>query len=399
MKFPFKFFLLVSLVSTLLTPHLARAVIPPDFIFNIGSTVIQVFSLIVLFFSAVFGVSYRYLKIRFAKLFASKVFWIVSILILIIGSGAGAFIYASQKEKTAFAVWLQEYRLRNSGSATSTVQYYFYDRLVMSGEDKNHQPFLMFFEGSRQEFGALYGHNYSAEVIYQGTLYRDYTSFTSSSSTFQKNGFVQQFIHTKPNELPEESYTFTLSFEGKDFKVNIPHVGADFLVKNNLEYLRYDSPAQAEITVNGEKIVAQVMVDRVLSTNAPLVTLQAFPYIKNTTHSIVFWDEQNNFYHIDTSKVYTPNVPYYTHTWILYKNTDGTAKQSQTIDIAVHNPKSTAPDWSFTLPEINNARVTLKVNKIIDKNIDGFSGMIEGEIHDSLGTRKVHGYGFYEDKQ
>lgn len=390
--------LISLLISILFLPHPAHAVIPPDFIFNIGSTVVQVFSIIVLFFSAVFGVAYQYLKVRFAKVFASKVFWIASILILIIGSGVGAFWYASQKEKVAFAAWLQQYRLRNSEVVTSSVPYYFYDRLILQSKDKD-QPLLMIFEGSRQKFSSLYGHNYSVEIIYQGKLYRDYTSFTTSSSTIQSSGFVTQFTHTKPNELPEESYAFAFSLEGKKFEFKIPQVGADFLVKNDLEYLRYASPAQAEAQIDGKTISAEVMVDRVLSTDAARVTLSAFPNIKYTSHSIVFWDEEHNFYHIDSSKVFTPNVPYYTHTWILYKNVNGTMKQSQAIDIAVHKVTSGMPDWTIRLPELESSQIALKVTKIIDISSRGFSGLLEGTITDAKGTRKIHGYGSYENKQ
>jgi hypothetical protein len=129
------------------------------------------------------------------------------------------------------------------------------------------------------------------------------------------------------------------------------------------------------------------------------VALSAFPNIKYTSHSIVFWDEEHNFYHIDSSKVFTPNVPYYTHTWILYKNVNGTMKQSQAIDIAVHKATSDTPDWTITLPELDNAQIELKVAQIIDTSSHGFSGLLEGTITDARGTRKIHGYGSYENKK
>ena len=392
------FFFIFLSVFVIFFPRPTRAVIPPDFIFNIGSTIAQVFSVIVLFFSAVFGVLYRYLKIRFARLFASKIFWILGILVLIIGSGSLAFWYASVKERAAFNAWFQQYRPQGT-AAGSSLQYYFYDRLVFQGKDKNGQPVTLLFEGSRRELSGFYGHSYSAEAVYRGQAYDDYTSFTYPVSNLTANDFVKQFTHTKANELPEESYAFTLVMGGKKFGITIPHVGADFLVKNNLEYLRYVSAAPATITIDGEKISARVMIDRVLSTNAPLVTLQGYPDIKNTTHSIVFWDERGNFYHVDTSKVYTPNVPYYTHTWILYKNADGTTKQSQVIDITVHNSKSDTPNWDIALPEMNNAKIALKISKLVEKNSDGFSGIVEGEMQDGSGTKKVYGYGFYEDRR
>jgi hypothetical protein len=398
MKF-LKFFAAVILCLVIFFPRPTRAVIPPDFIFNIGSTVIQVFSIIVLFFSAVFGVAYRYLKVRFATLFSSKLFLVLMILVLIIGSGAGAFWYASQKEKAAFASWLQRSRYTSSSIPTTTVRYYFYDRLILHGFDKERKPFLLYFDGSRKQLNGIYGHTYSAYLVYQGRVYQDYTSFTSSSSTLVRSGFLLDLVHTKPNELPEESYSLTLSLQGKKITAQIPHVQAEFLVKNNLEYLRYVSPTTATVTIDNERIETNVMVDRVLSTDAALVTLEDFPGIKNRTHSIVFWDERQNFYHLDSSEVFTPNVPYYPHTWILYKNSDGTMRQSQTSTVHLTPPQSSSPEWSLSLPELNHADAVIKVIRFTDRGNNSFSGIVEGSITDSFGTRKVHGYGFYEDRR
>lgn len=78
---PLFFSLLISLSLSL--P--ALAVPPPDFLVTAGGSIAQIFSLIVLFLSAIFGGLYQFIKIRFLKTWWGTALLILAILIFAAG--------------------------------------------------------------------------------------------------------------------------------------------------------------------------------------------------------------------------------------------------------------------------------------------------------------------------
>jgi rhodanese-related sulfurtransferase len=113
--------LLLGLGVYILFPLPTHAVIPPDFIFNVGSQLVQIFSIVVLFFSAVFGVVWQFLKTRFAIVKYKKLILVGSGIIIILISLGIAYLYDQHRQIVEYKKWLlesKEYSL--SGSDTST---------------------------------------------------------------------------------------------------------------------------------------------------------------------------------------------------------------------------------------------------------------------------------------
>lgn len=104
-KYPFLFLFLLVL---LFFPRKAQAVIPPDFIFNVGSNVVQFFSALLLFFSAMFGLLYQFIKVKFF-LSKSKYWWITGFIALIVGVTFGiSYLYTVLAQHAAYNTWLEE---------------------------------------------------------------------------------------------------------------------------------------------------------------------------------------------------------------------------------------------------------------------------------------------------
>lgn len=103
---PLFFSLLISLSLSL--P--ALAVPPPDFLVTAGGSIAQIFSLIVLFLSAIFGGLYQFIKIRFLKTWWGTALLIIAILLL---AGGGAYFYQQQNQKSAIKEWLVEVEERD----------------------------------------------------------------------------------------------------------------------------------------------------------------------------------------------------------------------------------------------------------------------------------------------
>lgn len=102
-----KLFLVVFLFF-LITPTPVQAVIPPDFIFNIGSQVLQLFSAIIIFFSAIFGLCYEFLKTKINMLKHKKALVFVICLSIIFVASGSSYYFARLKQEIEYKKWLIE---------------------------------------------------------------------------------------------------------------------------------------------------------------------------------------------------------------------------------------------------------------------------------------------------
>lgn len=94
--------------SFLLLPQPAEAVIPPDFVFNIGSQVAQFSSMVVIFLSAVFGGFFQFFRARFASLKHKKVILALAICSILGVSIFSSYFYAVMKQNDEYKQWLSE---------------------------------------------------------------------------------------------------------------------------------------------------------------------------------------------------------------------------------------------------------------------------------------------------
>lgn len=108
-------------ISSVFLPRAARAVVPPDFIFSIGTQIAQFFSMIALFFSALFGAFFQFFQTRLITL---KHKWIVigvMIVAVLSFSLVASYFYAGYAQKNEYRKWLEESKeFRTSDVSEST---------------------------------------------------------------------------------------------------------------------------------------------------------------------------------------------------------------------------------------------------------------------------------------
>lgn len=223
----FKFLILIF-IGVLIFPAAARAVIPPDFIFNIGSQIIQFFSIAVIFLSTALSVLYQFFKFRFDAI-RHKKFALASVAFLIIGiSLAASYFYADYKQKNEYAKWLEESAKQNQNinpdQKENNAGNDDNDKLKI-GNDKNKDVDI-----SLEKFVSNIGgnsDNYSKfiEDYYKNIANGNYQeAYEMSTKTFGYETFRSWYINTTKITLDKlvriddkkSSLELTL-YEGKDF--------------------------------------------------------------------------------------------------------------------------------------------------------------------------------------
>lgn len=96
-----------SLVLVSLTKS-AHAVPPPDFIFNVGAQIIQVFSIAVLFLTAILASVRQYARVYFDGMNHKKLFWIGTGLVIVVVAFGGAYYYGQYTQDAEYKKWLTD---------------------------------------------------------------------------------------------------------------------------------------------------------------------------------------------------------------------------------------------------------------------------------------------------
>ena len=99
-------------------PEAAHAVIPPDFIFNIGTQIAQFFSIIAIFLPPFLGRFFNSFKTRYYALKHKKIVLSLTIVGIILVSLTSSYFYATYKQKAEYQKWLKESQQYNTNQNT-----------------------------------------------------------------------------------------------------------------------------------------------------------------------------------------------------------------------------------------------------------------------------------------
>ncbi len=142
----------VALLAVALVPLPSQAVIPPDFIFNIGGQIAQFFSIIMIFITAAFGAFFNFFKTRFYTIKHKKIVVTGIVLGSIITALAASYAYATYRQNVEYQQWLED---SEEFSATPVVQDIISEdandllqisEMTASNVDTSNKPFISTIE-------------------------------------------------------------------------------------------------------------------------------------------------------------------------------------------------------------------------------------------------------------
>lgn len=103
------------------TANVALAVPPPDFLFNVGSQIVQAFTIVALFSSAFIASASKFARVYIANFRYKKILMGFSALVVIAASSTGAYYYGQYKQDQAYKQWIAESEAQNKNiSAVDT---------------------------------------------------------------------------------------------------------------------------------------------------------------------------------------------------------------------------------------------------------------------------------------
>lgn len=195
--------IVILLIGLIFYPQTTKAVIPPDFIFNIGTQVTQFFSLVTIFFLSIFGIFFNFFKNKFLFLKYKKTFLSLIILLIILVSSAISYYYATLQQKVEYQKWLeQSNKIKNLAANEQTIK----NEQAFFENNKNQNIFV-----TNQEFKTL-----------TDNPKNDYLVLDTREDLEYENGYFPGSIHIRFAdlkagrwlELPKDKFVYVICWSG-----------------------------------------------------------------------------------------------------------------------------------------------------------------------------------------
>lgn len=110
-------------------------------------------------------------------------------------------------------------------------------------------------------------------------------------------------------------------------------------------YTKFMSNGSGTVTVDGITRNAHILYVRIYSNNSEEIQFYSTPF-DITTHWLIFWDQQGNAYHIDSTYVDRPTDKYQSHQFGVFVTQDGMV--SKTFEVTV-DTDTNEPPQSYTI--------------------------------------------------
>lgn len=404
----------------LVIPKPVMAVLPPDLIVSVGAQVGQIVAFVSLFFVGMFGGLIYFVRdklvglIPYAKFIWPTLAFVVGLIISSlyfnakIDSDKNYLSYLESLDDRIGQIINNPVSEYQSGEVLATssedvwsdlsdVKLFRSDTILLFGEVAD-KPFYLELDMNRKQVTeGGYSHYYFIEGTVDSKDVSGYQSGHSPSSAPKVGEYVKKIDKLGFSDLStREEYIGDITISGMDISFQVTDLVGDFITKNTPDYTRYQSVGKAVIFYGGKAYPVQALVESIHSSDfSESIFFNGSTQVKADTYQFALWDEDNNFYLIDQSEVYTNSPKYKSHTWLLTKNLEtGKTKKSFTATLeASFGSDGVENNWLINAPEFGQAILDLQAVKYLPTN--GIQKrqrvIVSGTVRDESGERKING--------
>lgn len=204
-------------------------------------------------------------------------------------------------------------------------------------------------------------------------------------------------VNIDPSRVLKQSVTAEVTFNNNDLAVISNTLLNEIGMRSLPGYTKFISQGTATLTVNGTLHEAHILYSRIYSENAADIQFYTQPF-GLTTDWLAFWDDQGNFYHIDTTSVDKPTPIYQTHEIGVMEDSKGGVYKSFNLKVT-RDGKNPPENYTFFIDYPVSSTLTLSrvngVNKAPDGSYTWYLGNVEGTVT-GAGGQAQNGVGIVE---
>jgi hypothetical protein len=390
----FRHLLLVSVflcLSISVLPKPVQAVLPPDLIVSAGAQVAGVFSVLVAVLVSALATAGVFFLGWYQWCKQWSVYIAFGILaVALVGSNAFLMYMLNQNQQSVTSVPVIS---QQPGEEIECDWCQFYsDSITLFVPGETNPAVIELDLNRRQETDGTYSHYYFLDGFIDESNLDLYTQFNSPERTMQPYSYLSQIQRVEPEDLSVRAvYSGDIeAADGKQISFTTSQLQGDFVTRSTPEYTQFQSPASAQLQIDGEDITAYALVESLHSVDyTQWIFFPGYYSVQSKTHQFILWDAEGNFYMIDDSQVFSDTKAYPPHSWLLYKNAATTQTQKgflTTISSVAEN------QWQVTVPDFNQGVITVEVTKTYQPTENGRTRhIVSGVVKDQKGERSISG--------
>lgn len=376
--------LLATLICTLiLIPSYAHAVLPPDIIFSVTSTLTQSLVAIGVILSGMWLSLTTFLRGNSIR------FWIIQACIAAILIGGIVYVFhttAREQKPVHVTVPNVENGARPEMSAL---------RIVLIGKNTAEPLAVEFDLNVREKADASFEYYHYAALVSGTRSYDAYTAGTTNALQIVPTGYIHALaISRAPDLSARYSIELSATIEEQRVDAHIRGLSGDFLEKNTPLYFKEASIGSAVVRINDVAIDAYAFVSPVYSRDyTKQVYFDGFHDVRGLSTQFIAFDTEGNAYVVDRSDVTNPVPAYTSHQWVLMKRTDGAAYKGFNATVKANGDgedsttwKVTSQDIPFTLDVISGARYS---GELHGRTISGTVTRADGSVLPIVGIAHI----------
>lgn len=157
-------------------------------------------------------------------------------------------------------------------------------------------------------------------------------------------------------------------------------------------HTKFMSTGNGSLTINGKQVAANILYTRIYSNDLQEIQFYDTPF-GLTTHWLAFWDNQGNFYHIDSTHVDRPTAKYQTHELGVVVDKDG--RVNKTFEVKMQTGSTNPPhtyqiEFGSPINKVLNFTTQSSLNKAPDNSYSWYMSNGVGWVENN------DGYGLIE---
>ncbi len=210
---------------------------------------------------------------------------------------------------------------------------------------------------TRQEVDS--GSNQNTRVSYfdgknwiRKTTYKHY----DTAAIYTNNIINKWNINIDESRVLKQNVVGTIKIDNNIIDFDTKTITNNITIRSLPGYTKFMSTSEGDLIINGVFYPSKILYTRIYSNNSKEIQFYDTP-LGLTTYWLVFWDENGNFYHVDSTYVNNPTDIYKTHQLGVVVKNDGSVTKTFEVKVDIDNNK---------MPHLYNIELGSPLNKIIN---------------------------------
>ena len=275
----------------------------------------------------------------------------------------------------------------NESNLFKSGKNYFGDTILVISKDEPHYTIVATINRTEKEDS-----NYLQNTrisFFNGTEWkRVLRSDINPNSAIKNNEFVSYWnIDVNKSRVLRQNVIGELIIGKTKINFDTDTLENEIAIRSLPGYTKFMSENDGILTIDGKQYSAHILYTRIYSSNSS----ELFTYDGNIgllTDWVAFWDNDGNFYHIDSTEVANPIPNYQTHSIGIFKSKSGSV--SKTFDVNITRDNSKPPtNYIINLNSSVNKKIMFDKTNDINKAPNSSYIWRMGNIQNSNGIGLV----------